>query len=218
MRLSWPWTVALFLSMAAMPACGSPNSLSIDSGECDPTTSPSNTQLKTSVFHDKTHSFSAYGELLIRRDVKAGSCVATYRLWVASDRHSFSLTKSFDFNLDVGQIAGIDLIGLSPDGTKFAADFLWAEGDGTVHHPAVYDKATGQSFDMSLDDRIQKLIHGCDQNEDFVGVTNYGEAVFAIPPSIYDDSPNCGDKGLWNFNLKTGKVHRVKRFSGVKWR
>jgi hypothetical protein len=32
------------------------------------------------------------------------------------------------------------------------------------------------------------------------------------------NAPGCSDKGLWHFNLKTGNVLRVKKFSGDKWR
>lgn len=94
---------------------------------------------------------------------------------------------------------------------------MFAEGDGQEGRPVVYDLATGLAIQASLEDKIQNRIHGCDQNEDFIGVTDSGEAVFAIPPSDYSDTPECGDKGLWHFNLKTGKVYGVKRFSGVKW-
>jgi hypothetical protein len=191
---------------------------SVDSGECGPDVSSAGTSFKTSVFHDRAHAFRAYGELLVRRDTKAQRCLATYRLWTAREAGPFSVAKSMEFPLDDGQIAGIDLIGFSDDATQFAADFLWAEGDGTIHHPAVLNRSIGQVVDMALDDRIQKRIHGCDQTEDFIGVTNAGEAVFAIPPSIYDDSPECGDKGVWRFNLKTGRVYRVAKISGVKWR
>ncbi len=190
----------------------------VDSGECGPELSSVETSFKTSVFHDRERAFRAYGELLVRRDPKAQRCLATYRLWTGREAGPFSIAKSMGFPLDDGQIAGVDLIGLSPDATQFAADFLWAEGDGTIHHPVVLNRATGQVADMALDDRIQKRLHSCDQTEDFIGVTNAGEAVFAIPPSIYDDSPECGDKGVWRFNLKTGRVYRVAKISGVKWR
>lgn len=114
-------------------------------------------------------------------------------------------------------IAHIELIGLSPDKTKFAASFMIAEGDGQSQGPVVYDFSTKTTSYLALGDKIQELIHGCDQNEDFIGVTNAGEAVFAIPPSDYADTPECGDKGLWHFNLKTGRVYRVAKISGDKW-
>jgi hypothetical protein len=133
---------------------------------------------------------------------------------------AYSIAKSLDFQLEEDQIAAIELIGFSSDGTKFAADFEWGEGDSTIHHPVVIDRTSGEVADLALDDRLQKRLHphGCDQAEDFIGVTNAGEAVFAIPPSIYDNSPECGDKGVWRFNLKTGRVYRVAKISGVKWR
>lgn len=209
---------ALALLSLATSTCFAVTRPSADSGECGPDVSSTGTSFKTSVFQDQARTFRAYGELLVRRDTKAQKCLATYRLWTAHKAGSFSITSHLEFTLDDGQIAGIDLIGLSPDASRFAADFLWTEGDGTVHHPVVLNLSSQQSIDMALDDRIQKRIHGCDQTEDFVGVTNSGEAVFAIPPSIYEDSPGCGDKGVWRFNVRTGEVYRVKRFSGVKWR
>jgi len=153
----------------------------------------------------------------MRREVHSTTCPVLYRLFIAINSSSFSIVKRTELQLSDGQIAGIDLVGLSPKATQFAADFLWAEGDGTVHHPVVFDRESGQFLDRPLDDRIQKRIHGCDQDEDFIGVSDAGEAIFAIPPSDYDDSPDCGDKGVWHFNLKTGRVHRTARFSGDKW-
>jgi hypothetical protein len=170
------------------------------------------------VFSNQAHGFRAYGDVLVRSETNAKHCRTTYRLWIARDSGAFALAKSLDFTRDDGEIAGIDLVGLSPDGTRFAADFWFAEGDATIHHPVILDRTTGQAADMALDDRIQKRIDGCDQVEDFIGVTNSGEAVFAVPPSIYDDSPECGDKGVWRFNLKTGRVYRAAKISGVKWR
>jgi len=140
-----------------------------------------------------------------------------YKLFVATSGQSFKMVKQLDWDTDDGQIAAIELIGLSPDKTKFAASFMIAEGDGQLHGPVVYDLKTKTANYLALEDKIQKRIHGCDQNEDFIGVTNTGEAIFAILPSEYSDTPECGDKGVWHFNLKTGRVYRVAKISGDKW-
>jgi len=122
------------------------------------------------------------------------------------------------WDTEEGEIAGIDLIGFSPDGSKLAADFWLAEGDGEEHRPVVYDSKTSKVRFLSLGDRIQRKITSCDQVEKFVGVTNQGQAVFTVPPSDYDDSPECGDKGVWKFDLLTGEVRRIKQFSGDRWK
>lgn len=209
------------LLLAATPLCSAVKSqLSVDTGECGEDTPTHQTVTKTAEFTDKVHGLRAYGELSFRRQNGSGSkngCHVVYELFVALPGQPFEQVKELAWDTEVGEIAGVDLIGVSPDGSKLAADFLLAEGDGEEHRAVVYDAATRQAIDRPLEDRIQKQIHGCDQNEDFIGVTNSGEAIFAVPPSEYDDSPGCGDKGLWHFNLTTGRVYRVAKISGDKW-
>jgi hypothetical protein len=136
---------------------------------------------------------------------------------VATRSKPFQKIRQLVWDSEAGELSGIDLISLSPDGSKFAADFWLAEGDGEEHRPVVYDITKNKTLYLPLEDRIQKRIHGCDQNESFIGVTDAGEAVFAIPPSHYDDSPQCGDKGIWRFNLTTGHVYRVAKSSQSHW-
>jgi hypothetical protein len=194
--------------------------LSVDTGECGEGTSTKQAVAKSQDFNDRAHTIKAYGRIVFQRlpgsSQKTG-CRVIYGLFVSAHDGLFKRVRELSLETENGEIAGIDLIGLSPDGSKFAADFWLAEGDGEEHRPVVYNLAAKVTVDMPLGDKIQKLVHGCDQNEDFIGVTNAGEAVFAVPPSIYDDSPECGDKGLWHFNLKTGKVYQVAKISGVKW-
>lgn len=208
-------------AIAAIPYCWAvPKHLSIDSGECGKAMPLKMSVVRTAEFSDELHKFKAYGEVAFRRLPKAGKeygCHLVYKLYVSVDDKPFALAKSLDLDMEDGEDRGIDLIALSPDGSHFAADFWWAMGDAEEHRPVVVNLASQQAIDLDLGDKIQKRMHGCDQIEDFVGVTNAGEAVFAIPPSIYDDSPECGDKGLWHFNLKTGNVNRVARISGDKW-
>jgi hypothetical protein len=207
--------------IAAVPFCwAAPKHPSVDTGECGEAMSLKTSVARTADFVDQARKFKAYAEISFRRLPKTGkdfSCHFVFELSVSVDGRSFAKVKSLSLNMDDGEIRGVDLIGLSPDGSHFAADFWWAIGDAEVHRPVVVDLASQYAIDLDLGDKIQKRIHGCDQIEDFVGVTNTGEAVFAIPPSIYDDSPGCGDKGLWHFNLKTGNVYRVARISGDKW-
>jgi hypothetical protein len=194
--------------------------LEADTGECQDTVPASDTLQKTPEFVNQYRSFRAYGTLTFRRVAQPGKdvhCHVVFRLLVSQEKSPFREVLQFAWDTEGGEIAAVELVGLSEDRTKFAADFTLAEGDGQQSRPVVYDLLTEQTIQAALEDKIQKLIHGCDQNEDFIGVTNSGEAIFAVPPSVYADTPECGDKGLWHFNLKTGKVYRVKRFSGVKW-
>lgn len=216
-------TMGLWLSFVfgVLPCMAAPKFISIDTGECGEDVSAKETVTKSSLFVDKTHSLSAYGQISIWRsadDAKKKQCHVVYELFIADHGDQFREVKCLAWDSEEGEIAGIDLIGVSPDTSKFAADFWLAEGDGEEHRPVIYDAATKHETDLPLENKIQKLIHGCDQNEDFIGVTNTGEAVFAIPPSDYVDSSDCGDKGLWHFDLKTGRVYRVAKISGDKWR
>jgi hypothetical protein len=179
------------------------------------------TIVRSAVFSGSAQTFRSYGTIVFRRSSAPAaklSCHVVYRLYVATKGEPFHQAMQFAWDTEQGEIAGIDLIGLSKDSSKFAANFWLAKGDWTEHRPVVYDLSTKQATQAALEDKIQKRIHGCDQLEDFIAVTNDGEAVFAIPPSTYEDSPECGDKGLWHFNLKTGDVYQVKKFSDDKWR
>lgn len=213
--------LSLSLVLGVLPCLAASRYISIDTGECSDDVSAKETVTKSSLFVDKVHVLSSYGQLSFRRSAdgtRKNSCHVVYQLFIAVHGEQFSEVKRFAWDSEDGEIAGIDLIGLSPNASKFAADFWLAEGDGEEHRPVIFDVATKQETDLPLEDKIQKLIHGCDQNEDFIGVTNTGEAVFAVPPSIYDDSPACGDKGRWHFDLKAGRVYRVARVPGDKWR
>jgi hypothetical protein len=51
----------------------------------------------------------------------------------------------FAWDTEEGEIAGIDLIALSKDRSKFAANFWLAEGDWQEHRAVVYDLSTQQA-------------------------------------------------------------------------
>jgi hypothetical protein len=207
------------LVLAAISCSAAQKHLSADS-ECSEDIPIKETFSKSAQITDKGSDLKAYGRLSFRRlsGVKEAGCHVVYQLFVAVHGAPFVPVKQITWDTEDGEIAGIDLIGTSPDGTKFAANFWHAQGDWQEHRPVIYDLATGQAVDRPLEDRIQKRIESCDQLEDFIGVTNAGKAIFAVPASIYDDGPKCGDKGLWYFNLKTGSVYRVAKISGDKWR
>jgi hypothetical protein len=194
--------------------------IDVDTGECGSYTPISAPATRSAIFSDAASGIKAYGAVLLQRSAgkgPEGRCHVFYKLFIAIGGQTFRQVKEIDSEIDDGQIAGIELIGLSPDKTKLAANFWTAEGDSQSYGPVVYDRSTNRANYLALEDRIQKRLHGCDQIEDFIGVTNAGEAVFAIPPSEYSDTSECGDKGIWRFNLKTGKIDRVAKISGDKW-
>ncbi len=162
-----------------------------------------------------------YGLVEFRHDseiAKSGHRHVTYRLFVANDGKKFSEVRNLSWDTEEGEIAGINLIGFSPDGSKAAADFWLAEGDGQEHRPVVFDAATSKVLYKPLEDSIQQKIKSCDQVEHFVGVTNEGEAIFTVLPNPVEDSESCGDKGVWQFNLQTGRVKQVQRISVDQWK
>lgn len=210
---------AVISSLAMLLATAARNTrLSVETDECGDQLSGVPVVLKSPVLSSESGRLRAVGQVSIQRDTTARRCRADYTLLVSDGKRPFNVVKRFDWSSEVGEIAGIDLVGFSPNGNWLAADFWTAEGDHTEHRPVIYDLATRKASFRSLGSVIQERIHGCDQEEDFLGVSDLGEAIFAVPPSIYDDSPECGDKGLWHFNLATGKVTQVAKISGDKWR
>jgi len=206
-------------ALLALPAYAAARHISIDTGECGGELTVKDSAIKSTLYTDEARGLRAYGVLVYRHaaeDAKNNRCHVEFRIFVAVKGGDFDLVKSRVYDTEGGEIAGIDLIGVSPDGSKFAADTWLAEGDGQGHWPIVYDPAKKLVLDRDLAGKIQDRHRGCYQVEDFIGVTNKGEAIFAVPPSD-DDSPECGDKGLWHFNLQTGRVIRVARISGDKW-
>lgn len=209
-------SLALFLTTAARDS-----KPSVATDECSGPLSGVPVVLKSPGLSSKSGRFRAVGRVSIQRDaadVAAKRCRADYTLLVSDGKRPFSAVKRLEWSVEEGEIAGIDLIGFSPNGNTLAADFWTAKGDHAEHRPVIYDLAARKASFRSLGSLIQERIHGCDQEEDFLGVTDSGDAIFAVPPSIYDDSPDCSDKGLWHFNLETGKVTLVAKISGDKWR
>jgi hypothetical protein len=213
--------LALYGTLVAAPLCPAQDKSSTDTGECGGEPSAAVTNSKTAVRTDRENGVRVYGVVQFRRnteDAVAHRCHVKYELYVARKGAGFAQVRQLSWDTGDGEIAGIDLVGFSPDGSKLAADFWLAAGDGEEHRPVVYDSNTYKVRFRSLGDRIQRKINSCDQIERFVGVTNQGDAIFTVPPSDYDDSQECGDKGVWKFDLLTGEVRRIKQFSGDRWK
>jgi len=215
----------LVLYLAVLVAGPPPSSqvarLSVDTGECGGPVSAHITVARSAVLTGGSQASRAYGLISYQRtsaDAARKQCHVVYRLFVSNQNHDFGEAKRLEWDTEEGQIAGIDLIGFSSNGGQLAADFWRAEGDSWEHGPVIYNISSKKAVYKPLDDRIQKQINGCDQVEDFVGVTDDGQAIFSVPPSTYEDSPECGDKGVWHFNLSTGEVRQVAKVSGDKWK
>lgn len=208
------------LASTAMLCCAQTGEIGIDTGECGGTPEAKITKSKSALFSDGKSGVRVYGLVEYRynlEDARKHTCHTVVHLFVSLRGKPFRDIKSKEWDTEPGQIVGVGVIGLSPTGTMLAADFWLAEGDGVVHTPLVHEFATGISLLKELDTDAMKS-KGCDQVEDFIGVTDEGEAIFAVPPSEYVDPPACGDNGVWHFNLKTGAVKQVAKISGDKWR
>lgn len=212
------WKTIVWILLATSPCFGE-HKFSADTGECGGVSRTEIARSKTSIRTSQSGRLRMYGLIEFRHDeedAKTKHCHVTYRFFVAKGSGKFAEVRNLVWDTEEGEIAGIDLIGFSADGSKLAADFWLAEGDGQEHRPVIFDAETSKVLYRELSDRIQQKIEGCDQVEHFVGVTNRGEAVFTVPPSIYTDE--CGDKGVWQFNLQTSQVKQVKKTSGDRWK
>jgi len=166
---------------------------------------------KTNVTVSKDGKIHAYATIELKRDrndVKAEKCMATYEFWVQLDKHDYQRIKVFHF--ETPWDVGVTMIGFSPDSTKISADFWWAGGDYMGHRPVVFDLNTKQLLFRELESQISKQLPSCDYFEEYVGVTNTGMAIIHIPKSDVVEK-GCPDQGNWLFNLKSGKVQRIKK-------
>jgi hypothetical protein len=130
------------------PVCSWAAHLSVDDGECHAEMPSHDTVSKSPVFSSHLQTFRAYGTISFRRNAKSAgkvSCHVVYRLYVAAKGESFSSAVQFAWDTEEGEIAGIDLIALSKDRSKFAANFWLAEGDWQEHRAVVYDLSTQQA-------------------------------------------------------------------------
>ncbi len=220
MRVLPKWLAIAVLASASALCAAQTGKINVDSGECGDTPGPKAVRHKSPLFVDAKRQLRAYGLVTYRynrEDAKAERCSTSLHLFVSDHGQPFREVKSKNQVTSPGEIVGVGIIGLSRSGKFLAADFWFADGDGVSHQPVVFDLASQKASTRELDPGAMTE-QGCDQVQDFVGVTDGGEAVFAVPPSNYVDPPECGDHGLWYFNLQSGKIRQVKKFSGDTWK
>lgn len=160
---------------------------------------------KTLAFADI--DFSIESGPLNSQGQRVPKCMVTYRLMIVENAGKPRELKRY--SEERWGCAGVTIAGYSPDGSKVAADFWWMPGDYTsLPRPVVADITTGVVRMRDLDDRITKLLPGCDYTQEVSSVTNGGEVVIRIPKSRFNGG-GCPSRGSWLFNLSTGEVHRL---------
>jgi hypothetical protein len=159
-----------------------------------------------------------YGILEFRHnetDAKANHCHVIYRLLVSSGNGAFVEAHRLVWDTEEGEIAGIDLIGFSPDGSKAAANLWLAAGDGVVNRPVVYDMKTKTAIFAVMPDVEDKRVpqESCDDDpyESLDSVTDAGTIIVSVPAI-----EGCADGGLWSFDPKAVVWKRIRLYSGRK--
>lgn len=197
------------------PALSAQKKFSVDGGECggDVTVQPD--IQKTAISRNAVTGRRAYGVLGHRRteeDVRAKRCSVVYRLMMEEGQGKFSQMTGLDWHTEEGEIAGVDLIGFSSDGTKLVADFWLAEGDGTEHRVKLVDLKEGKSSFRSINDEIykhstEKLVDSENYYETLESVRDDGQVV-VIAHADGGRKPD-GFLSKWLFDPKTGRVMRI---------
>jgi hypothetical protein len=183
------------------------NHLTADISECQPKISQQISESKTAVWSDPITHVRAYASVENRPGkTSEEGCQVTYRLMIAQPNQEFQSVKFFQHQNEEGEMSGVTVLGSSPDHSKIAADFWWAEGDYDGIRPVIYDANSGVTRFRDLEDRLYKLMPTCDYFQEYLGVTNEGYAILHVPKSIYVNSGECGDRGFWLFDLKTGRI------------
>lgn len=103
---------------------------------------------------------------------------------------------------------GVELGGISSDGTKLLLDFYSAAGNYTDHHPAVYDFASGKWQIRDVAKRPAGLAPNCDYFAMVQGVTDGGDVVLYVPKNAYGDR-TCPVQGEWLLNMKEDQITRL---------
>jgi len=152
----------------------------------------------------------AYATVQLRRasdDTNGDSCMVTYKLFVAHGNGKYVPVKEYSEKAE-GSV-GAEMIGASKNEKVLAADFWWAEGDYTGHRPVIYDAEAKSAHSRALNNEIRKQLPSCDYFEEFIGVTDTGEAIIRVPKSAYVDQ-GCPAQGEWLFDVQSGRVQRTK--------
>jgi len=168
---------------------------------------------QTPRFSTDSGSIRAYVLVRLSRpedDLDARSCTVLYSFFVSDQGKTFVLVKKHS-QLEEN-LVGAQIVGVSKNQRILAADFWWAAGDYTGHRPVVYNRRTKAVAFRALDDQITKQLPSCDYFEDFVGITDQGEALIEVPKSIYVDT-GCPAQGVWAFDLRSGKATRLAKTS-----
>jgi hypothetical protein len=209
---------ALIYLTLATSVCFAQHKLSADTAECGGEVSPAVATSKTAVLSSHTASARMYGAIIFRhnqQDAKAKHCHVVYRLFVATGKGAFTQVHQFEWDTESGEIAGIDLIGFSPDGSKAAANFWLAEGDGQQNRPVVYDLKTKTIISAEMpavqDRRAPSKTCDDDPYESLDNVTNAGIVTVSVPAI-----EGCADGGLWSFDPRTGAMKLLRKNSGRK--
>ena len=192
------------------PSLSQQKSQASESMDCSVIPAGQSVTRKTNVITFEPGSIRVYGSVKLsrlNRGSKPERCRADYKLFVSRKRKDFALIKQFSD--DEGDFVGVDMVGYSQNMNLIAADFWWAAGDYTGHRPVVYNLTSKLVAFRALNDEISKQLPACDYFEEYVGVSDRGEAIIHIPKSPYSDE-GCPDQGKWLFNLHTRVAKRMK--------
>jgi len=184
----------------------------VDVGECQPAYSQHVARAKTAVWVDPVTQVQAYASVEMRPGkTEKDGCNVVYELKIAKLHVQFETMKLFEHQNETGEISGVTILGSSPDHSKIAVDFWWAEGDYDGIRPVIYDVQSGKAQFRDLEDTLYKKLPSCDYTQEYIGVTDRGYAVLHVPKSDYVDSEECKDRGFWLFDLKTGHLWQVEK-------
>lgn len=199
----------IILLFLYLPAFGQQKSRSTAGMECSDVKAGSAVTQKTPTLNIGATNTKAFATVQLRRpedDTEANSCTATYKLFLANDDGKFTSVKQLSEKVS-GESVGAEMIGVSKRERMIAADFWWSMGDATGHTPVIYNLASKVVRLRALHDEISKQLPSCDYFEEFVGVTDAGEAIIRIPKYIDE---GCPAQGKWLFDPQTGSVRRMK--------
>jgi hypothetical protein len=202
--------IILIFIAACSASLAQSSPLSTASLDCDDIKPGQTESQKTAPVIFQSGTVRRYGSVRLSRakgEAGKNGCAVVYKLFLSSNGKPFEMIKEFSDQDDVS--FGVDIIGASNDGNMIAADFWWAAGDATVHRPVVVDVKSNSVSLLPLDDRIIKQLPSCDYSEEFIGVTNTGEAIIRVPKSQYVEE-GCPSQGKWVFNLQSGLVKRMR--------
>jgi len=209
--------LGLFFVAAYVSVAFAQSNFAVDSGECQGTAVAGKTVLKTPVRSDTAGKLKTYGRLEFN-NYEDGSgqthCHVVYELFFSKGTRPFKKVHRLEWETEPGEIAGIDLIGFSPDGTKTAANYWLAQGDWVENRAVIYDVPSGKAIFRSLEDKLYRLLdRRCDGSywENVESVTNEGKILISVPRES-----DCIDGGLWEFDPKTGTLGLLKKNSGRK--